>query len=253
MKKEFVLAFLVVLSLFLLGCVQEQPAPTPTVTSTPTPAASPTAALATPALPSATPSPSSPVVPTASPLPAGTLYYDDFESGRLPEWSFDDASAWQLERADDHGFVLVGGSSQKNKYAFFGNASWTDYFVEFKMRLYGGILRLGLRNSSAGAYFVGIAPNTFVLYKQSGSSPAGVVAQASVPQVWGNAVTSGWVEVRARVAGGPRNTTVSVWVDKHPLIEWTDSSNPFSGGGVVFALIDGTRVALDSVNVTLAS
>lgn len=178
----------------------------------------------------------------------GNLFFADFNDRSLSSLLLSGDGSWITEPGEQD-WLLTGSNARGVAVASFGSEAWRDYVVSAKVRLWNGILRVAVRNSSEGSYFVGLTPSNVVLYKKVGNGFPGVVLQSGIPTIWGEKITANWTRLRVAVSGGEKNTTIGVWLDDAKIMDWAEPTTTILHGSAALLLLDSTRASFDDLQV----
>jgi photosystem II stability/assembly factor-like uncharacterized protein len=162
-------------------------------------------------------------------------FYDDFEQGVNNSWDLQ--SGWTLATEGTNHYLQGLG----HFFASSGDASWSDYTFESKIKLTSNyIIHVNFRMSSEGRYLLGFGDNGLYLNKQKNLDFSSL-ATSSVMHT-----TNQWHTLRVELYGG----NIKIYVDGTLEINYLDL-NPIANGAISYeSLSDNLPIYVDDVNVT---
>ncbi len=171
----------------------------------------------------------------------GVLFCENFENGQAQDWKLD--TAWRVEESGGDHFLSGSG----HKWATLDNHSWSDYRVQFRVRLLQGGLALNYRITRAPVgitrYYIGFMEDGLSLSKSmiDGNAKDLVSVQASHPlNIWH----------KVEIAG--RGGHIQVLVNGQVELDHTDP-DPLPSGSIAFESWEDSSAQIDDIEVLPAT
>lgn len=163
-------------------------------------------------------------------------FTDDFGDGDSYGW---DAQAGWSVISENGNYVLQGVG---HNWVDAGEAGWTDYTFESKVKLVSGAVHVNFRKCSDGRYFVVFNEGGLYLKRQFNNwTDFADLAEYAEPYDLNR-----WYDLKVEVKG----SAIKVYVDGALRID-CDDSFPMAGGAIAYESLDNSQVLVDDVRVTI--